>query len=121
MYRILSALDANRHQTGQSRNSSTIGRMTPQVIRFSPADRPGGRDPSSPFGDGEPTPQGDDLPYRVEVWDEAGAHVDLIVAVSLSPAIGYAAFYAATREYPGRAITLRHKSRVLSRWTAQTH
>jgi hypothetical protein len=44
-----------------------------------------------------------------------------VVAVTASPAIGYAAFYAATREYPGRAITLRHDGRVISRWTARTH
>ncbi|MBV9510536.1 MAG: hypothetical protein JO303_09685 [Caulobacteraceae bacterium] len=95
--------------------------MMPQVLRLSPSDRPGGHDGGPPFDDGEVSHDGDDLPFRVEIWDEAGDHVALVVAVSLSPAIGYAAFYAATREYPGRAITLRHKGRVLSRWTAQTH
>ncbi len=95
--------------------------MTPQLLRLSPADHPGGPGDAPPFGDGGVAQEGDDLPYSVEVWDEAGEHVALVVAVSLSPAIGYAAFYAATREYPGRPITLRHKRRVLSRWTAQTH
>ncbi len=95
--------------------------MTPQVLRLSSSDPPGDGDRFPSFG-GRAAPQGgDDLPYRVEIWDEAGALVELVVAVSLSPAIGYAAFYAATREYPGRAITLRYKSRVISRWTAQTH
>ncbi len=95
--------------------------MTTQVQRLCPTDPPGGWDKDPPFTDGDIPHAGADLPYRVEVWDEAGEHVELIVAVSLSPAIGYAAFYAATREYPGRPITLRHKNRVLSRWTAQTH
>lgn len=86
----------------------------------SPADPPdeGTRTPST-LG-GFPN-EGEDLPYKVEVWDEAGAFVELVVAVSVSPSIGYAAYYAATREYPGRAITLRHKSTVISRWTGRAH
>jgi hypothetical protein len=95
--------------------------MTPQVLRLSSSDPPSGYDGDSPF-DRRAAEQGeDDLPYRVEIWDDAGSLVELVVAVSLSPAIGYAAFYAATREYPGRSITLRHKGRVLTRWTAHTH
>jgi len=64
---------------------------------------------------------GDDLPYKVEIWDEAGDAVEHVAAVTVSPAIGYAAYFAATREFPGRAITLRHKSTVISRWTGKTH
>ena len=63
----------------------------------------------------------DDMPFKVEVWDEAGEFVQQVVAISASPAIGYAAYYAATREFVGRAITLRHRNRVLSRWTGQAH
>ena len=100
---------------------SSVGAIVPQVLKFSPAEPPGGWDKDPRFSDDEVARESDDLPYSVEVWDEAGQHVELVVAVSLSPAIGYAAFYAATREYPGRPITLRHKRRVLSRWTAQTH
>ena len=65
--------------------------------------------------------EGEDLPYKVEVWDEAGKFVEHVVAVSLSPAIGYAAYFAATREYPGRAVTLRHKATVMSRWSGRGH
>jgi hypothetical protein len=71
--------------------------------------------------DGEFPADGDDLPYKVEVWDEAGEFVEQVVAVSVTPAIGYAAYFAATREYPGRAITLRHRSSVISRWTGKAH
>lgn len=63
----------------------------------------------------------DDLPYKVEVLDEAGAFVEHVVAVSANPAIGFAAYYAAAREYPGRDITLRYKDRILSRWTGRSH
>lgn len=77
--------------------------------------------------DGTPSPhggfplEGEDLPYKVEVWDETGRYVEQVVAISVSPAIGYAAYYAAGREFPGRVITLRHKSRVISRWTGKAH
>jgi hypothetical protein len=95
--------------------------MHPGVIHLHPPDDPSDEDPttSSPYGrfQGE----GDDLPYRVEVWDEGAEFVEQVVAVSVSAAIGYAAYYAATREFPGRNITLRHKSRVISRWSGQPH
>ncbi|HSV02020.1 MAG TPA: hypothetical protein VLI41_02345 [Phenylobacterium sp.] len=86
-----------------------------------PPDEPSDEDPKTPSPYGEFPQEGDDLPYKVEVWDEAGGYVEQVVAVSVSPAIGYAAYYAATREYPGRAITLRHRSAVISRWTGKAH
>lgn len=63
----------------------------------------------------------EDLPYKVEVWDETDKYIEQVVAVSVTPAIGYAAYFAATREYPGRTITLRHRSMVLSRWAGKAH
>lgn len=60
--------------------------------------------------------EGDELPYRVELWDEQRRSVEQVLAVSANGSIGYAAYYAATREYPGRYITLRHKNSVISRW-----
>lgn len=95
--------------------------MNPGVYQLhSPADPPdeGTRTPSTP---GWFPSEGEDLPYKVEVWDDAGKFVERVVAVSVSPAIGYAAYYAATREYPGRDITLRHKSSVISRWSGRAH
>ena len=82
---------------------------------------------SPPDDAATPTPfagfplDGDELPYKVELWDEAGQFVEQVVAVSASPAIGYAAYYAATREFPGRPITLRLRSRVISRWAGLSH
>jgi hypothetical protein len=91
----------------------------PQHFRLSSADQPpdGRGGTRHPLG-GFPL-EGEDLPYRVELLDEAGEYVEQVVAVSLSPAIGYAAYYAAAKEYPDRTITLRHKGQVLSRWTSQ--
>jgi hypothetical protein len=88
---------------------------------FRPPDEPPDETPKTPLPYGEFPQEADDLPYKVEVWDEAGHFVEQVVAVSVSPAIGYAAYFAATREYPGRAITLRHKATVISRWTGRAH
>ena len=63
----------------------------------------------------------DDLPYKVEIWNEAGAAVEQVIAVTANASIGYAAYYAATREYPDRHITLRHKNSVVARWRRPKH
>jgi len=63
-------------------------------------------------------PAKEDLPYKVELWDVQGAAVEVILAVTASASIGYAAFFAATREHPDRHITLRHKNSIVSRWAA---
>jgi hypothetical protein len=89
--------------------------------QFRPPNEPPDQDSQTPGPEGEFPVENDDLPYKVEVWDATGRFVELVVAVSVSAAIGYAAYYAATREYGGRAITLRHKDHVISRWTGKAH
>jgi hypothetical protein len=76
-------------------------------------------------GGGRPAPQRqpgpiarEDLPYRVELWDESKIYVEQILAVTSNGSIGYAAYYAATREHPERYITLRHKNNIVSRWNS---
>jgi hypothetical protein len=64
---------------------------------------------------------GEDLPYRVELWNPARTSVEQILAVTASGSIGYAAFYAATREMPDRYITLRHKNSIVSQWNGPGH
>jgi hypothetical protein len=61
----------------------------------------------------------DDLPYKVELWNQERTAVEQVLAVTAHGSIGYAAYYAATREYPDRYVTLSHRHRVLSRWNAQ--
>jgi hypothetical protein len=95
--------------------------VTPGAYHFVPPSDPTDEDDKTPSPYTEFPLDGEDLPYKVEVWDEGGQFVEQVVAVSVSPAIGYAAYYAATREFPGRAITLRHKASVISRWTGQAH
>jgi hypothetical protein len=61
------------------------------------------------------------LPYRVELWDQTKSFVEQVLAVTAHGSIGYAAYYAATREYPHRYVTLRHKGGIVSRWNGPGH
>lgn len=91
------------------------------VSRLSPAsgEGNGGRTASPPPA---PTPnERDDLPYKVEIWDTEKTSVEQVIAVTASAGIGYAAFYAAAKEFPLRYITLRFKNRVVTRWNGPTH
>jgi hypothetical protein len=63
----------------------------------------------------------EDLPFRVELWNEARTTVEQVLAVTANGSIGFAAYYAATREQPNRYITLRHRNRVVSRWNGPGH
>jgi hypothetical protein len=63
----------------------------------------------------------EDLPYKVELWDESRTSVEQVLAVTASGSIGYAAYYAATREYPDRYVTLRHKNSIVSRSNPPQH
>ena len=63
----------------------------------------------------------EDLPYKVELWDPTKTSVEQVLAMTASGSIGYAAFYGATREFPSRYITLRHKNRIVSRWNGPQH
>ena len=63
----------------------------------------------------------EDLPYRVELWDAEKQMVEAVLAVTASASIGFAAYFAATREFPDRYVTLRHKGSFVSRWNGPTH
>jgi hypothetical protein len=60
----------------------------------------------------------DDLPFRIELWNEDRTAVERILATTVNSSIGYAAYHADTREYPDRYVTLRHRNRILARWNA---
>src|ERR1700709_1553994 len=60
--------------------------------------------------------EGEDLSYKIELWDPARKIVEQVLAITASGSIGYAAYYAATREFPDRYLTLRHKNRTIARW-----
>lgn len=91
------------------------------VLKLSPA-----ADPDSPgsyglSGSGAAPEAQDDLPYKVELWDKAGASVEIVLAVTANASIGYAAYFAATRDHPDRQITLRFRDTTLSRWNFPSH
>jgi hypothetical protein len=87
---------------------------------FLPADdhESGRKSGADPYG---MTAAGDDLPYVVEVWDDGKNLVEQTLAITANGSIGYAAYYEATKEYPSRYITLRHKNRVIARWNPPGH
>ena len=91
------------------------------AVRFGPSDDPPGD--GSPAR--KPVPPGasarEDLAYKVELWDRDGAVIEQVLAVTSSVSIGYAAYYAATREFPDEVITLRHNNSVMSRWGGKPH
>jgi hypothetical protein len=98
--------------------SRSLANIPPQgrLFRLQP---PGDREDGLPRGaPSRPSPvDREDLPYKVEIWNESGAAVEQVVAVTANASLGYAAYYAATREYPDRHITLRHKNSVVARWS----
>jgi hypothetical protein len=77
-------------------------------------DGEGGARPARP-GLAQPA-EGEDLPYKVELWNPERTAVEQVLAITAHGSIGFAAYYAATREFPDRCITLRHNNNVVSRW-----
>jgi len=57
--------------------------------------------------------QEQELPYRIEMWDDRDAHVEELIALVADHAVARAAFAEAVRRRPGKLIMLRQKSRVL--------
>ena len=57
---------------------------------------------------------GENLPFRVELWQGATDKVERILARAVSAALGRAIFNAALSEHPDRRITLRRGSRLIA-------
>jgi len=76
-----------------------------------PSDREDGLPRNVPS---QPLPsERDDLPYKVEIWNDTGASVEQIVAVTANASIGYAISHCATRAASslggaGRSINYLH-------------
>lgn len=96
--------------------------MLSNAYRLLPSDTPGDRGP--PRGgsaSGAGPVENEDLAYKVELWDAEGQAPEQVLAVTSSASIGYAAYYAATKEFPDALIMLRHKNSVLSKWGGKPH
>jgi hypothetical protein len=91
-----------------------------RILQLAPSGDAEGGDPKlTPLG--RPTSGREDLPYRVELWDATGQTVEQVLAVTSHGSIGYAAYFAAMREYPDRILTLRHKGRTVARSSNPSH
>ena len=55
-----------------------------------------------------------DLPYSVELWDDADSHVEELIALTADYRVARAAFDEAVKRRPGKIITLRQKTRLLA-------
>ena len=89
-------------------------------LRFS-GDNDPGNGPDQPPAQGKGAAEHEELPYRVELWNNVKNSVEQVLAVTANASIGYAAYYAATKEHPERYVTLRHKNSIVSRWNGPTH
>jgi hypothetical protein len=54
------------------------------------------------------------LPYRIRAWDDHEIRVEEVIALVSNHGVARAAFAEAIKRRPGKIITLRQKSRVLS-------
>ncbi len=58
--------------------------------------------------------QSERLPYKIELWDLSRSAVERLLARAISADLARAIFKAAQTEHPGRRITLRRGSTVIS-------
>jgi hypothetical protein len=54
-----------------------------------------------------------DLPFKIEVWDDADRYVEELVVLVGDFATACTAYDEAVRRRPGKLITLRQKARVI--------
>jgi hypothetical protein len=57
---------------------------------------------------------GDELPYRIELWNKAGSEPLRVIARAQTAALARAIFHAAAAENPERKLTLRRNARTLA-------
>jgi hypothetical protein len=89
--------------------------MVPLYL-FRPGADGDGQGAAAPRGASNPSPEREPLAFRVELWDADKSRVERTLALTADVTIGYAAYFAATQEFPDRYITLSDKSRIVTRW-----
>ena len=57
----------------------------------------------------------DDLPFRIELWDDQDRHVEELIALASDYASACGAYDEAVKRRPGKLITLRQKARVIKK------
>ena len=56
-----------------------------------------------------------DLPFKIELWDDADRHIEEVIALASDYASARGAYDEAVKRRPGKLITLRQKARVIKR------
>ena len=56
-----------------------------------------------------------DLPFRIEMWDDADRHIEEVIALTPDYASACGAYDEAVKRRPGKLITLRQKARVIKK------
>lgn len=77
--------------------------------------------PDDQFPGDDQAELGPDMAFTVELWNVARTGIECVLAITRSANIGQGAFYAATRDFPNRYVTLRHNRRVLNTWRGKTN
>jgi hypothetical protein len=54
-----------------------------------------------------------ELPYRIELWDDHDTHVEELIALLADHAVARSAFAEAVRRRPGKIVILRQKRECL--------
>jgi hypothetical protein len=57
----------------------------------------------------------DDLPFRIELWDDGDRHVEEVIALASDFSTASGAYEEAVKRRPGKLITLRQKARVIKK------
>ena len=57
----------------------------------------------------------EDLPFRIELWDDADRHIEELIALPSDFASACGAYEEAVKRRPGKLITLRQKARVIKK------
>jgi hypothetical protein len=57
----------------------------------------------------------DDLPFRVELWDDRDRHIEEVIALVSDYTTARSAYEEAVKRRPGKLITLRQKTRVIQK------
>ena len=56
-----------------------------------------------------------ELPFRIELWDDADRHVEELIAMVADFTTAQLTFNDAIKRRPGKLITLRQKARVIKK------
>jgi hypothetical protein len=61
------------------------------------------------------TGRDDDLPFRIELWDDKDQQVEEVIALAADYFAAQSAYEEAAKRRPGKLITLRQKTRVIKK------